>query len=37
MYVPLRLEKFDECGWSVIALEFIPKNTYICEYSGNVN
>ena len=35
-YVPLRLEKFEECGWSVIAKELIPIDTYICEYAGNV-
>ena len=36
-YIPLRLAKFEECGWSVIAKLDIPKNSYICEYSGNVS
>ena len=36
-YLPIRLEKFVECGWSVIADAEIPPDTYICEYSGNVN
>lgn len=35
-YLPLILKKFEECGWSVIADINIPKNTFICEYSGNV-
>lgn len=35
-YIPLKLEKFEECEWSVIARCVIPKFTYICEYSGNV-
>lgn len=36
-YLPVRLENFDECGWSVISEAEIPPNTYICEYGGNVN
>ena len=35
-YIPLRLEKYEEFGWSVIADSDIPQNTYICEYAGNV-
>ena len=35
-YIPLRLEKFDECGWSVIAEADFPIDTFVCEYSGNV-
>jgi hypothetical protein len=35
-YIPLYLQKFDECGWSVLAKNDITAHSYICEYSGNV-
>ena len=35
-YIPLILEKSEECGWSVVAKTDIYNNSFICEYSGNV-
>ena len=35
-YAPIKLEYDMQKGWKVVATDIIPKDTFICEYAGEV-